>query len=78
MMLTIPLTHIAAVTYLAGAYRVHGVYPRGTENLKARHPGTHWMFVPSTVKKGDEVLTGPGVTTYADPVWAEWYATKET
>jgi hypothetical protein len=36
------------------------------------------MFVPASVKAGDEVLSDPGTTTYADPDWAEWWAAGGT
>lgn len=74
--ITAPLTHIAAVSWRAGAWKVQGVYPRGTEGLQGLHRGS-WMFVPATVKVGDEILSDPGTTTYSDPVWAERYAAGE-
>lgn len=74
--LTVPLTHIAAVYARGQAWRVHAVYPRGQVPTPA--PNAFWMFVPAGVKVGDEVLCDPGVTTYADPDWAEWWAAGGT
>jgi hypothetical protein len=74
--LTLPLTHIAAVFYIARSYRVVATYPRGTADLAKKHPGCSWMFVPATVKATDEVLLDEGVTVYADPEWAERYANE--
>lgn len=70
------LTHIAAVYWTAGAYRVVATFPRGTADLAKKHPGCSWMFVPAAVKATDEVLPDPGVTVYADPVWAERWAAQ--
>jgi hypothetical protein len=69
------LTHIAAVYWRGGAWRVVATYLRGT--VPAKRPDSFWMFVPASVNVGDEILSGPGTTTYADPVWAERYAAED-
>lgn len=73
--LTVPLTHIARVHYyIHSGYRVCAIFRRGQVPV-AEQRGGHWMFVPATVKVGDDILCDPGVTTYACPIWAErWVA----
>jgi hypothetical protein len=68
-------THIAAVTWWCREYRVIAVYPRHTEGLRERHPGASWIFVPANVvQPGDGILPTEGLTSYADPIYAERYA----
>ena len=68
------LTHIAAVFWRGGAWVVFAMYPRNTPGLRDLHH-SHWMFVPANVRLGDVILF-EGVTVYADPVYAELYATE--
>lgn len=70
------LTHIAAVYNYGDAWKVHAVYLRG--QVPAKRFSTNWIFVPSSVKVGDEILHVPGTTAYADPDWAEWYVSDRT
>lgn len=51
-----------------------GEFTRGDIAISGLGVGSFWIFVPSTVKVGDEILRDPGTTTYANPDWAEWWA----
>ena len=75
--LTVPLTHIASVRhYCHSGYRVCAVYLRGS--VPDDKVDGMFIFVPGTVKAGDDILPDPGVRSYANADWAEWYAAGAT